>query len=160
MSDVFSTDGIIEPIDLTDVRAFLSMAETDTTQDVLLSTLITNCRASMEQYLPFFVAPRPMVSLVIDTPIVDLRGPVESLTSVTTEAGVDITASCTLEGHVLTIPPTVGRVRVEYVTGAYVPAPVQTALLVMVRNLYVDRTADPITPEVLHILNDLVEVNV
>lgn len=160
MSDVFSTDGIIEPIDLTDVRAFLSMSPTDTSEDVLLQTLITNCRASMEQYLPFYVASRQIEVRVINDTVVDLRGPIEALVSVVTESGEDITDRCTLTGHILRLPRVDGWVRVTCLTGAYVPAPVQTALLVMVRNLFVDRTSDPITPEVLHILNDLIEVNV
>ena len=161
MSDIFSTDGsTVEPIDLTDVRSFLSMSTTDTSEDVLLTLLISQCRARLEQYLAFFVAEQDCEAGVKDIRVVDLRGPVQHLTAVTTEDGEDITSLCILEGHTLTLPDYSGWVRIEYRSGAFVPPAVQTALLVMVRNMYVDRTADPITPEVLHIVSDWMEVNV
>lgn len=160
MSDIFSIDGIVEPIDLTDVRAFLSMSATDTSEDALLSLLISQCRARLEQYVPFFLAERDAEIGVLESPDVCLRGPVQELTKVTTEDGTDITAECELDGHVLYLPPVAGWVRVEYRTGAFVPPEVQTALLVMVRNLFVDRTADPMTAEVHRLMGSWIEVNI
>lgn len=160
MSDIFSNDGIVEPIDLTDVRAFLSMSPTDTSEDVLLKLLISQCRARMEEHLGFFVAEQDCEVGVNGLEVVELRGPVQSLGLVETEDGTDITDKCSLKGHTLHIPPTDGWVRIAYRSGAFVPVSVQTALLIMVRNLFTDRTSDPMTNEVLHLIGDFVEVNV
>ena len=160
MSDIFTNDGTVEPVDLTDVRAFLSMSPTDTSEDVLLKLLISQCRARMEEYLGFFVAEQNCEVGVNGLTMVELRGPVQNLDIVETEDGTDITNQCVLRGHTLYLPPTDGWIRIEYRSGAFVPTSVQTALLIMVRNLFTDRTSDPMTNEVLHLIGDFVEVNV
>jgi hypothetical protein len=160
MSDIFSSDGIVEPIDLTDVRAFLSMSPTDSSEDVLLKLLISQCRSRLEDYLGFFVAEQDCEVGVCGVPVVDLRGPVQTLEAVETEDGTDITDRCELVGHTLHLPDVDGWVRIAYRSGAFVPVAVQTALLIMVRNLFTDRTSDPMTREVFHLVGDYVEVNV
>lgn len=160
MSDIFTNDGTVEPVDLTDVRAFLSMSPTDTSEDVLLKLLISQCRARMEEYLGFFVAEQNCEVGVNGLTMVELRGPVQNLDIVETEDGTDITNQCVLRGHTLYLPPTDGWIRIEYRSGAFVPTSVQTALLIMVRNLFTDRTSDPMTNEVLHLIGEFVEVNV
>lgn len=159
MSDIFSIDGAIEPIDLTDVRTFMGLGEYDTSEDVLLLTAITSCRAILEQHVPFWLASRT-VHCDAEGPDVQLRGPVEDLVSVTTEDGTDITDRCTLADCTVTLPADAGRVRIEYLTGAYVPVPIQTALLIMVRNLITDRASNPMTAEVRGLCGPHIEVNI
>lgn len=156
--DIFGEDNCIEPVDLTDVRSFCSMSSTDQSEDHLLSILISSARAELEQWVPFWIAERSVILHGMAEPRIVLRGPVIAVSEVMLKTGsdsdedggwTDISGGCTLEGNVLTLPEGAeGPLQVEIVTGSYCPKPIQTALLMMVRNAYSDRTADPLTDEV------------
>lgn len=156
--DIFGEDTTIEPVDLTDVRSFCSMSSTDQSEDHLLSILISSARAELEQWVPFWIAERSVILHGMAEPRIVLRGPIIAVSEVVLKTGkdsdedggwTDISEQCTLEGNVLTLPEGAeGPLQVEIVTGSYCPKPIQTAILMMVRNAYSDRTADPLTDEV------------
>lgn len=164
MADIFTSDtGVLEPLDLSDVRAFLSMSVKDTAEDHLLSNLISQSRAILEPWVPFWLAVRQTKRVLFAFPdsTILLKGPLQSIDKVQDAHGSDITSECVLRGIVLSVPRgTLSPCTVEFTTGAYVPEPIQAALLIMVRNLYVDRTADPMTAEVHSIINDFLEPNI
>lgn len=164
MADIFTSDtGILEPLDLSDVRAFLSMSLKDSGEDHLLSTLISQCRAIMEMWVPFWLAVRQMKirAVVSHDSTVHLKGPLQSIDKVEDAEGIDITDMCTLRGEVLSVPRgTCDPLVITFTTGAFVPESIQSALLIMVRNLYVDRTADPMTAEVHSIISDFLEPSI
>lgn len=164
MADIFTSDtGILEPLDITDVRAFLSMSLKDTAEDHLLSTLISQSRAIMEMWVPFWLAVRQMKirAVVSKDSAVHLKGPLQSVDKVEDAEGIDITDMCTLRGEALSVPKgTYDPLVITFTTGAFVPESIQRALLIMVYNLYVDRTADPMTSEVHSIISDFLEPSI
>lgn len=163
MSDVFNTDSVLEPLDLSDVRSFLSMSLTDTTEDNLLTMLITQARAIMERWLPFWLAVRQIEMREVVGPdySVIMKGPLLSVDMVKDVEGTDITSESTLVGEILRLPyGTKGPIQVTFTTGACVPEAIQTALLMVVRNLYIDRASDPMTAEVRSLIADYIEVNI
>lgn len=163
---------IAEPIDLPDVRSYLSMDSTDETVDALLTDAISFCRDRLESVLPYHLAEREMVVsqalctwCLPSTMTMELKGPVLSVDDVTlaTREGVDVEvpASCwfTFDGR-LTVglraslsgidprPVPIG-ITVRYRTGAHVPPLVKNALLMMVKNRYERRDEDPLTDAVM-----------
>lgn len=167
--DIFGEDNTIEPVDLTDVRSFCSMSSTDQSEDHLLSILISSARAELEQWVPFWIAERSVILHGMAEPRIVLRGPIIAVSEVVLKTGkdsdedggwTDISEECTLEGNVLTLPEGAeGPLQVEIVTGSYCPKPIQTAILMMVRNAYSDRTADPMTEDVFAMISPYRRLN-
>lgn len=164
MADIFTSDtGILEPLDLSDVRAFLSMSIKDDAEDHLLSTLISQSRSIMEMWVPFWLAVRQisMRAIIGRDGAVGLKGPLQSIDKVEDGDGIDITDMCTLRGERLSVPRgALDPLTITLTTGAFVPEVIQSALLIMVRNLYVNRTADPMTVEVHSIIADFLEPSI
>ena len=145
---------VLEPITVADARAFLSLPVTDTQEDALLELLISGARAQAENYIRRRIAQQE----VWDRVIANRTGRHDSVDGITmlTEVllnGTDITSECSVNGHGwLVYPPSVGILDIQYTTEEYCPPDVRNALLMMVRNSYTDRSADPLSEEVKGIL--------
>lgn len=166
------TTAIAEPIDLPDVRSYLSMVPDDTSEDPLLTDAIAFCRDRLESVLPYYLAEREVTvskelctwGLLPDVSI-PLKGPVLEVERVriTFRDGSDATAPAEswyvfggklhlalrealdlMEAEVAPI-----GVTVEYRAGSHCPPVVKNALLMMVRNRYERRDEDPLTDAVM-----------
>lgn len=167
-----------EPIDLTDLRAYLAMEPDDTSEDPLLTECIAFCRDRLESVLPYHIAEREVRTdkalctwcLMPDT-VMDLKGPVLEILDVTItvrggdevmvpmdywwaygcELHVDVPGAMsgiTWDGDA---PAPIGLTCV-YVTGAHVPPVVKGALLMMCRSRYERRDEDPLTSDVMSMI--------
>lgn len=150
---------IIEPVTVADIRAYLSMNLQDSAEDSLLMGFASTARERAEQYINRAIAPREIVR-EIGTPnsgTIYLPDKVRVLIRVDYELGADnsdITSYCKASaGGRVTLPPmTRGTFFIRYVPEEYAPETVRTAILMMVRNLYADRAADPLTADVKNML--------
>lgn len=158
-----------EPIDLTDVRAYLCMEPDDTAEDAALTEAISYCRDRLEAYLPYYLAERevrverPMRGAPHDLTM-ELTGPVLELHAVEVVLAdgsrvrvpnqlrwcfadvLHVDVAHALRGVRARAPPM--GVSCEYRAGAHVPPIVKNALLMMVRNRYERRDEDPLTEAV------------
>lgn len=169
------TASIAEPIDLPDVRSYLSMVPDDTSEDPILTDAISFCRDRLESVLPYYLAEREVsVSKSLCTwgllPEVDmpLKGPVLEImrVRVVLRGGIELDASperwwcfqdvvhVNVRGVVMDRDPEVTEttpvgVVVDYRAGSHCPPVVKNALLMMVRNRYERRDEDPLTDAVM-----------
>lgn len=159
---------ITEPIDLPDLRSYLSMEPDDTSEDPFLTDAISFCRDRLESILPYFLAERDVTASkelcswclmpLVDIP---LRGPVLEIQRVAVVMSDRTEMTCPDKSWYLfdgmftldlrealadadTDAKPVG-VTVEYHAGSHVPPVVRNALLMMVRNRYERRDEDPLT---------------
>ncbi len=147
---------LLEPITVADVRAFLSLSA-NTDEDSLLEMLISGVRAQAETYLRRRIAMQDVAfacsyARQIELPDVPMRigsvvavGANGSRSDVTDET---VPVGCTLliggaESDIL---------QIEYTSEMYCPADVRNALLMAVRNAYVERSSDPMTDDVRQLL--------
>ena len=156
---------VVDPVDLTAVKAYLSLNLTVSSEDALLTSLVTQSRGILDEWLPFWTAMSTIYCIANATSdTIVLKGPVSEVLEVCVFVDgewVDITEDCTQYLDSVTIPGDVhGRVKFVYSTDGFCPAPVQTAILMMVRTLYLDRNADPMTDAVMRIITPYLEVNV
>lgn len=163
-----------EPVSLAEARLHIK-ADSDTTEDTLISTWITTAREIAEQYTGRALAPQTLEMALNAFPsvcaqVIQLEmPPVATITSVkyTDAAGVEQTVSSgdyalSLYGDARALAPTYGKywpitqciadaVRVRYATGyATAPKAVKAAILLMVAFLNENRgdaiVADDIQP--------------
>lgn len=147
---------IIEPVTVADIRAYLSLNMQDSTEDSLLMGFASTARERAELYINRAIAPREIVreiSTPNNTGVAYLPDKVRVLVRVDYvlgDDGSDITSYCraTAGGRVSLPPMTRGTYYIRYVPEEYAPETVRTAILMMVRNLYADRAADPLTADV------------
>lgn len=161
-----------EPIDLPDLRSYLSMEPQDTSEDAFLTDAITFCRDRLESVLPYYLAERDVeVSkrlcswCLMPTVDIELRGPVLEVMDVAIALCDGTEARCPDESwyffdgrlaldlqeglrSVDTDARAVG-VTVRYHAGSHMPPVVRNALLMMVRNRYERRDEDPLTDAVM-----------
>lgn len=156
---VTAIPSVSEPIDLADVRSYLSMREEDTTDDALLSSAISFCRDRLEQILPYSLAcmERTLTVRSYSETAFELRGPVTAVCAVEI-VGADTMALTVdqwrqsgevviIDGSALPCGPFI--VRITYQTGVHCPPVVRNALLMMVKNRYERRDEDPLTSAVI-----------
>lgn len=160
--DIMGESETVEPLDLTDVKSYLALSPTDESVDGLLTQYCTFARQRIEPYLPFWLAEREATARgrldCMGRAVI--RGPVQTLRTASVREtpdddweDLDI-SSVTLDGVLLDFGEDHAgwEAEVSFRTGSRLPAPVQNAMLMMVRNLYTDRTADPLTPAVASLI--------
>ena len=167
------TASIAEPIDLPDVRSYLSMVPDDTSEDPILTDAISFCRDRLESVLPYYLAEREVsVSKGLCSwgllPEVDipLRGPVLEVlrVRVVLKGGAELDASperwwcfdgvihVNVRGAVSDSDEpgaSPAGVTVDYRAGSHCPPVVKNALLMMIRNRYERRDEDPLTDAIM-----------
>lgn len=174
---------IIEPIDLPDLRSYLSMEPDDTSEDPFLTDAISFCRDRLESALPYYIAERDVSvskslctwALMPET-MIPLKGPVLEVlrVSVVLSDGSSLTCpddSWFIFDGVLTLDlrkalaetdtdaKPVG-VTVDYHAGSHVPPVVRNALLMMVRNRYERRDEDPMTDSIQSMIYPETRINI
>ena len=174
---------ITEPIDLPDLRSYLSMEPQDTSEDAFLTDAISFCRDRLEAVLPYHLAERD-VSItkklcswcLMPTVDIGLKGPVLEVLDVTITLNDGTEAHCPDESwyvfsdeltlnlqrslqDVCTGTRPVG-VTVRYHAGSHMPPVVRNALLMMVRNRYERRDEDPLTDEIWSMVRPEARVNI
>lgn len=148
----------LEPVTIADARAFLSLNMTDTAEDALLDMLISGARAEAETYLRRRIAQQEVRLVYSARPMIELPDVPVFIQQVILRRGAnaqDITTGSKLvDDSTLQVPLASrdGSVEVVYVCQEYCPPQVKNALLMMVRNAYTDRSADPMTDDVKRIL--------
>ena len=162
---------VIEPLDLEDVKSYLSIRADDTSQDAFLQDAIPMCRATLEQHLPWYVITgtvraRCLIKGSGDI-VITVKGPIRSVTSATlTAIGEDaesITASIIDEEHIqITVPAHADPIRfdITYTVGSAIDQRVRTILLTMVHNRYDRKYEDPYTEEVRRMAYPLMRINI
>ena len=166
------TTAIAEPIDLPDVRSYLSMVPDDTSEDPILTDAIAFCRDRLESVLPYYLAEREVTVSrelctwgLLQNISIPLKGPVLEVgrVRITFRDGTEETApaeSWYLFGGKLHLDIRMAialmeaetspiGVTVEYRAGSHCPPVVKNALLMMVRNRYERRDEDPLTDAVM-----------
>ena len=160
----YDSNTVVDPVDLTAVKAYLSLNLAESSEDALLSSLITQSRGILDEWLPFWMSMATIDCITDAKPVIPLKGPVSQILGVYVfDNGFweDITERCTLYLDGVGLPGDVhGSIKVTYSTDGSCPAPVQTAILMMVRTLYLDRNANPMTDAVMRIITPYLEVNV
>lgn len=147
-------DEIIEPLDITDVRMYLQIPDSDDSREnALFLQFISMARARLEPMLPFYISKQTITltgdalaghALVKDgvmriesAVVLDPKGVARDL-----KVGPPV-------GGAIRFPPMAGDYRIRIRTAMTCPPDVKMALLMMVRNLWEDRTSDPLTEEVM-----------
>lgn len=141
----------VEPVDVADARLYCGLRYDDSSEDSLLGILISSAREELEQWVERWLASRPVT---VRTPYAEricMRGPVESVDSVTLDDGTDISAAVSTDAHGVMILPDTARghtVTIEITTGSECMPWMQQCILRMVRASLQDPDADPLTPAV------------
>ena len=162
---------VIEPLDLEDVKSFLSIREQDTSQDAFLRDAIPMCRATLEQHLPQYILTGTVKARCLikgsGEYIITVKGPVRTITTATLtgigEQSETVTATIIDEEHVrITVPTHTEPVRfdITYTVGSAIDQRVRTILLTMVHNRYDRRYEDPYTEEVRRMAYPLMRINI
>lgn len=154
--DIMGETAVVEPLDLTDIKAYLALVPTDTSMDGLLLQCASQARERLEPYLPFWIAEREIEAEgSLDTMARGtVKGPVSAVRSASVKRATGWESvepsGIGAEGGLLLFPEDCAglEAKVAYRAGSCLPGPVQTALLMMVRQIYTDRTSDPLTPAV------------
>lgn len=159
----YETSDTVDPVDLTAVKSYLSLNLADSGEDSLLTALMDTARGVLDDWLPFWTSMATVDCITDARPVITLKGPVSQILGVYRfEDGFweDITEGCTLYLDGVGLPENVhGTIKVTYSTDGNCPAPIQTAILMMVRTLYLDRTANPMTDSVMRMIAPYLEVN-
>lgn len=159
----YDSNTVVDPVDLTAVKSYLSLNLAESSEDSLLSALVTQCSGILEKWLPFWMSMATIDCITDAKPIITLKGPVSQILGVyhfDNGFWEDITEGCTLYLDGVGLPEDIrGSIKVTYSTEGSCPAPVQTAILMMVRTLYLDREANPMTDAVMRIITPYLEVN-
>ena len=160
----YDSNTVVDPVDLTAVKSYLSLNLAESSEDALLTSLIQQARGIIDEWLPFWTSMSTVDCITESDGIIRLKGPVSQILGVYVfEQGFweDITENCVLYLDGVGIPEDVrGKsVKVTYSTDGSCPAPVQTAILMMVRTLFLDRNANPMTDAVMRIITPYLEVN-
>jgi len=166
---------VIEPLDLADVKSYLSIRSADTSQDAFLQEAITMCRATMEPHLPYYILTGTVKArTIITTPrghddkvIIAIKGPIRTITSATVtpleEASETVEASIVDECHIIVdlsaYRHQTVRFDITYTVGSAVDYGLRTALLTMVHNRYDRRYEDPYTEEVRRMVYPYMRLN-
>lgn len=152
---------LAEPLDLADVRSYLSMDSDDTSCDPILAEALAFCRDRLESVLPYYLAEREItrsirISRSAGRFSVLLKGPVVEIIQVSVVFpgySEDVEPSgwfCFEEElSIEDVPSDAVGVVVRYHAGAHVPPRVKNVLLMMVRNRYERRDEDPLTEAVM-----------
>lgn len=168
---------VIEPLDLEDVKSYMSIREEDTTQDAFLQDAIPMCRATLEQHLPFYVITGTVrafatfkPSQMSDKTIIKVKGPISPLTQTVTatakqmeDEAVSVTVSI-IDQETVSVDLSgfddMTRVDITYHVGSAVDQRVRAILLTMIRNRYDRRYEDPYTEEVRRMAYPLMRINI
>ena len=145
---------IMEPITVADVRAFLSLNIHDTEEDALREMLIRGARSQAETYLRRHVAQQEVKTTIQRAPRSDMWQAPDTIALLhrVTVDNEDVTDQCNIHGGDVITHPVGFTVVIEYTCEEYCPPEITTALLMMVRNSYTDRSANPLTDEVRALL--------
>lgn len=165
---------VIEPLDLADVKSFLSIRDDDTSQDPFLQSSITMCRAILERLLPEYIITgtvkasallRP--TILTERTVIYVKGPIRSIKTVTATVfggeSAEVTASILDDSHIivdLSEFTEAVRVQVTYVVGSSIDYGLRAALLTMIRNRYDRRNEDPYTEEVRRMAYPYMRINI
>lgn len=164
-----SLQPIAEPIDLSDLRAELSMDLDDQSENPFLTSAIEICRDRLESILPYYLAERD-VGRVYHIPDegrtrheIVLKGPVlqvhEVLLRMRDGSAWAVPPEChPIVGNVMYVdisgaPEAPVAIEVSYRAGAHIPPVVRGALMRMVRMYYADRVSDPLTDEIVKMVS-------
>ena len=166
---------VIEPLDLADAKSYLSIRDTDTSQDAFLTETITMVRSMAEAYLHRYVITGTVQSRIVlaiqdmsSATVIRVKGPVRAVTSVTVTppggTSVSVDGAMMDEDRVVAdlsdIDMAVARIDITYTVGSAVEYGIRTALLTMVRNRYDRRTEDPMTDDVMRMLRPYMRINI
>ena len=144
---------VLEPITIADARAFLSLNLHDTEEDALLEMLISGARAQAETYLRRHIAQQEVKILLSSRVEVEVPDRILFLNEVTAkyaDGDYDLLPETVIVGdNTLEIPcDRGGQLRISYMCDEFCPPEVKSALLMMVRNSYTDRSANPLTEDI------------
>ena len=163
---------VIEPLDLADVKSYMSIREEDTSQDAFLQDAIPMCRSTLEQHLPWYVITgtvraRCIIRPVSDKVLIAVKGPIQTVTTATLTPldGESVTVAVTVadEEHItvdMSGYTDMMRFDITYTVGSAVDQRVRAILLTMIRNRYDRRYEDPYTEEVRRMAYPLMRINI
>lgn len=165
---------VVEPIDLPDVKSYLSIRENDISQDAFLRDSIPMCRAILEQHLPEYMITGQVKARVLvkstasgSKTIIKVKGPVKTVTSCAvtpfgSETPVSVQAAIvddeTIMADLSAFRENV-RIDITYTVGSAPDPRARAALLTMIRNRYDRRYEDPYTEEVRRMVYPLMRLN-
>jgi len=165
---------VVEPIDLPDVKSYLSIRENDTSQDAFLRDSIPMCRAILEQHLPEYMITAQVRARVLAKPIalgsrtiIKVKGPVKTLISCAVTpfgsetpeyAQISIIDDETIMADLSEFHENV-RIDLVYTVGSVPDPRARAALLTMIRNRYDRKYEDPYTEEVRRMVYPLMRLN-
>lgn len=164
---------VIEPLDLPDVKSYLSMRDDDEVSDPFLRESITVARSMLENILPFFICQGTVSAdcypshAVSGKQKIAVKGLLDDIIEVTAmREGRD---EETFEGRIITpelIEVDLGEEEFDWIHIRYTVKPdlldatLYNALLVMIRNRYDRRTENPLTEEVRQMIAPYIRVNI
>lgn len=160
----------VYPISVSDVRTHLSIDAHDQSADTFIAGAIAMVTQRIEDLLPVWLYERGISTEAISCHPIPVKGEVDRLVKVVQTdcrgKQTDVTDKCGLlacPDHSIVYPPETDvpvRTTIVFTSKAYCPPSIAMAILSAVRNLYNDRQNDPLTDEIMRIIEPHRAVNI